>query len=418
MSENTSLDITVLLPQSRVVIFSQDPDTLAAAEALAHDWRFARVEISAQEGTVEGAIAYTSQYASPDLMIVQTDAIDDGFTARLEDLAGNCDEGTAAIVIGPVNDVYLYRKLVDMGVSDYLVKPMTTDILAGVIAKTLISKRGVSGSRLIGLVGAKGGLGTSALAQALAWGISDLMEQKTLLMDLAAGWSSMSVGMGFEPVTTLAEAVKAAGKGDQDSIKRMLYKASDRLDVLAHGGDELLDHSVSEAQIETLLDVMLARTPVVVADLSQSPVGFRRVVLSRANLIIVTTAPLLSSLRLARSLLHEIKELRGGSEEAVRLLVTMQGAAGALEVPGKDIGQALDFKPSGTVPFDPKLFIRSENDAQPLIKTPEGLALVKTILFPLVQNVISAEGLDAGPSSSAISAGFLGGLLGKFSRGK
>lgn len=417
MSESVQDETSILLPESRVLVFSEDPDTLAVAEKLAADWRFARVEISVNKASVSAAIAHAEQYASPDLLIVQTDTIDDEFAAGLEDLAGHCDEGTAAIVIGPVNDVYLYRKLVDMGVSDYLVKPVTDEILGDVIAHALIEKRGASGSRLISFIGAKGGLGTSCLAQAMARGVADILGQKTVFMDCAGGWSSTSVGMGFEPVTTLAEAIKAAYKGDQDSLKRMLFNVSDKLDVLAHGADDMFDQTVTPEQMETLLDVILARTPVVVADLSQSPRGVQKTFIRRSNLIVVTTSPVLSSLRLARSLLHEIKELRGGSMDSVRLLATMQGAGGTQEVPAKDIAQALEFTPSGTIPYDPKLFLRSESEALSILKDAQGLGFVKTILFPLVQNILSVDESDE-KSAPAKSAGFIGGLLSTLSRKK
>lgn len=418
MTDTAQDENAILLPGSKICIFSDDPDTLAVAEGLRSDWRFARVEITAQKGDADAAIAYTGQYASPDLVIIQTDVIDDSFAKKLEDLAGNCDEGTAAVVIGPVNDVYLYRKLIDMGVSDYLVKPMTPEIMGNVIAKTLIGKLGVTGSRLISFIGAKGGIGTSSLAQAMAWGVAEILGQKTALMDLAGGWSSMSVGMGFEPVTTLVEAVKAAAKDDQDSLKRMLSRSSDKLDVLAHGGDAMLEESVGADAVETLIDMMLVRTPVVIADLSQSPAALKKMLLTRSNLIVVTAAPVLSSLRLARSLIHEIKDLRGGSVENIRLLITMQGMAGAHEVPKADIRQAMDFDPSGYVPFDPKLFVRSENDALSLLKDPQGAAFVKTILLPLVQNILSADGEDLKAAPSAKPAGFIGGILSKLSQKK
>ena len=71
----------------------------------------------------------------PELLVVETRTIEDGFTERLEVLAGNCSDHTSAVVVGPVNDVYLYRKLIAMGVSDYLVRPIRKDVLAEVLAK-------------------------------------------------------------------------------------------------------------------------------------------------------------------------------------------------------------------------------------------------------------------------------------------
>jgi pilus assembly protein CpaE len=135
--------------------------------------------------------------------------MDESFMAKLEELASHCDEGTAAVIIGPVNDVYLYRQMIDMGISDYLVKPISSDVMAEVCAKTLIEKIGVKGSRLIAYIGAKGGVGTSLLGQTAALGVSQFMDQKTFLLDTCGGWSTLSVGLGFEPSTTLVEAARA-----------------------------------------------------------------------------------------------------------------------------------------------------------------------------------------------------------------
>ena len=46
-------------------------------------------------------------------------------------------------------------------------------MLSDVIAKTLVSRLGVSGSRLIAFMGTKGGVGASSLAQMAALGVSD-----------------------------------------------------------------------------------------------------------------------------------------------------------------------------------------------------------------------------------------------------
>src|SRR5690606_22025718 len=155
-----------------------------------------------------------------------------------------------AVVIGPVNDVNLYRQLTAMGVRDYLVRPVAKDILSEVIAHALVEKLGASGSRLIAVTGAKGGVGATALTQALAWGLSENLKQKTFLLDSAGGWSSLGVGMGFETTASLIEAVRAAASRDEDTIKRMLVKPNDKLSILGTGMESLLDASVPAQQYE------------------------------------------------------------------------------------------------------------------------------------------------------------------------
>src|SRR5688572_19523640 len=120
-----SQDITAtLLPASRVDFYTLDDATAATAGHLTSDWRFARVAIHVTRGGIDAAVAAYSQYASPDMIIVETNDISENFIGQLGQLAGVCAAGTDAVIVGPMNDVHLYRNLVGMGVRDYLVRPV------------------------------------------------------------------------------------------------------------------------------------------------------------------------------------------------------------------------------------------------------------------------------------------------------
>jgi len=196
MNDFTGSHTSVLLPAASISLFVKDEGIRQAAQSLKEDWRFARVKIEITDGDVESAIAYYASHPSPDLVMVETLEITDGFAGRLEILGGNCAETTAAVVVGPINDVYLYRKLIDMGVSDYLVKPLTRDVLAGVFSKILIERLGAEHSKLIACIGAKGGVGTSAVSHLLSDVAANTLHQKTIILDAAGGWSYLSVAMG------------------------------------------------------------------------------------------------------------------------------------------------------------------------------------------------------------------------------
>lgn len=379
---------SVLLPAATVDFFLKDSSTIEAARALVDDWRFARVTVSVEEGDVESAIQTYQQLPSPALIIIETDTTDESFTNRLEALAAYCAEGTNAIVIGPVNDVNLYRRLTAMGISDYLVRPVSTETFAETIASGLINQLGASESRLISVIGAKGGVGTSVLSQALAWGVADRMNEKTFYLDAAGGWSSLGVTMGFEPQASLNEAVRAAVNKDHDTLKRMVFSASDKLKVLACGGEAMLEASVQAQQYETLLDMVMGLHPVVVADLSSAIPALKRTILNRSHEIIVVATPVLSSLRFARALIREIRTLHGGSHQGIDLVLNMQGVAPGKEISLSDIASVLDQKPAAIIPFDSKLFMGAENEGKPIgkDKAPDD---VVSRLMPLAQKVVS-----------------------------
>lgn len=405
-------ETSILLPGASVDLFLKDRATIEAARSLESDWRFARVKINVHEGNVENAIRLYSQNASPEIIMVETETTGQDFIGRLGELSGQCNENTSAIVIGPVNDVNLYRSLTAMGVSDYLVFPVPQETLGEVIAQSLIEKLGASGSRLIAVIGAKGGVGTSAIAQALGWISSENLGQKTLLLDGAGAWSSLAVGLGFEPVASTAEAIKASAARDNDTLRRLLHQVNDKYFVLATGAETLLDTPAQIGQFEEVINIAVASYPVVIADLSGATPAVKKMVLTRAHETLIVSTPTLSSLRSARALMLEIKKLHGGQAQNIDLIVNMAGIAPGKEVPKGDIKTAMDVEASAMLPFDPKLFIGSEGEGRKISSEKTGQEIMSK-LQPLVQKLVKREAPNL---TAAKEEGLLGGLLGKFKK--
>ena len=403
-----STETSVLLPSARVDLFLKDPSTIAAARAIAQDWRFGRVSINVYEGDVNYAISLYRSASSPNMLLVETDTTDSSFIAQLGELSSHCDEGTSAIVIGPVNDVNLYRSLTSMGVSDYLVRPVPQETLTDVIASSLIEKLGASGSRLIAMVGAKGGVGVTSLAQILGFGIAERFSQKTFLVDAAGGWSSFGVGLGFEPLASTTEAIRAASGRDMDSFRRMLFHPNDKLSVLATGAEGMLDTHVPPASFESILNLALTSYPVVLVDLSGASPEIQKMVLPRAHETILVAMPTLSSLRAARSLMSEVQKLIGGNTSTIDLVVNMMGIAPGKEVNKSDIKLAMDIVPSAIIPFNPKLFIGTENDGK-RIGEDKGSASIADALLPLAGKVLDVAG--QAPSGSLLGSLDILGIL-------
>lgn len=394
-------ETSILLPTARVDLFLKDPATIEAARALSQDWRYARVSINIHEGDVDHAIRAYGTGVSPAMILVETDTTDESFTNRLGELSGLCDEGTSAVVIGPVNDVNLYRSLTAMGVSDYLVRPVPIETLSEVIAGALVEKLGTSGSRLIAMVGSKGGVGVSSLAQILSWGISDTLSQKTFLFDAAGGWSTLGVGMGFEPTSGTSEAMRAVTNKDTDAFRRMLFHPNDKLAVLGTGAESMLDYAAQGQSFEDILNTAMASYPVVVADLSGAPASVKKTILTRAHETILVATPTLSSLRAARTLMNEIKKLVGGTHSSIHLLINMAGIAPGKEIGKGDIQTAMDIAPSALIPFDPKSFIGAENEGRKL-GADKAMDSILSMLLPLVQKTIGKDGAAPLQSSPAV----------------
>lgn len=405
-------DINILLPKAEVHFHTQDDSVSDAIQQLREDWRYKRVSIIHEKGLLDGAINYYAEYEAPSLLIVETDSIDDGFMGKLDSLAGNLDEGTAAIIIGPVNDVYVYRKLVGMGVSDYLVRPVDSNVLSDVIAKTLVDRIGVSNSKLIAITGTKGGSGVSTLAQATAYTLSEKEQQKTLLMDLAGGWSYLSVAMGQEPSATLTEAARIAVSNNQEDLDRIQVNIDENLTILGCGGDGLFDDPISAKDYETLLNQLMAHYPYVVVDLSAAPAHLARTTIQRANKILAVSVPTLPALRLARTLLKEVEDLRGGEEDTgIHLVLNAQGLDKPNEVNASDIEAALETKIDLSISYDPKVYRMAESQGKTL-KDIKGIEKLTNSLSDLLQDILDNDNKN-GTDENKSDGSLVGGLLSK-----
>ncbi len=412
MSEAEHQATDILLPDASISVFSKDQETLESASGLKDDWRFGRVKVLAMDGDVDSAIEFSKNGGVSDLIIIQTDEIDDSFTNKLGELSAHCDQGTAAIVIGPVNDVYLYRQLIDMGVSDYLVRPVTEEVLTDVIARSLIKRLGVSESRLIAFVGAKGGVGVSSIAQIVTLLSSKESDQKSVLMDAAGGWSSLSVGIGFDPTTKLIDVSRLAEKQDETELDRSFYQFDDNIKVLATGAEAMLVASITPQRYEMILDNLMVRSSVVFVDLSSANATIKKTVIARAHKTIVVTTPTVTSLRFSRSLLQEISSARGGQTDDISLVVNKAGISKAHEVSNSDISNALDFKVSASIPYLPELFLKYEGDMNDMLDDKEASSLV-TVVLPVIKGIVS-KGSRRVSVSDDDKSGVIGGLLNRF----
>ncbi len=405
----------ILLPRSAIHFFVSDKATEKMASELELDWRFSRIGVDVMEGNVSEAIAFYQDKPSPDLLIIETETIDKSFTDMLDDLAGVCMAHTSVIFIGPVNDIPLYRKLIDMGVTDYVVRPIKTEDMITIIANTLIDKLGTSESRFIPVLGAKGGVGTSAIAELMGFLMADKVKEKTVLMDGAGGWGALRISFGINPVMQQVEAVGVATNSTQEEVEQLLYPVSERLKVMACGGDPLLGVTMNGVEMEALVNRFMRTNPVVIADLSNAQSEAKYIAIARAHHIVLVTTPFVTSLRNSRRIIKEITDLRGGSGSIpVSLVVNMQGAAPGAEVPVKDIEETLGIKPTAIIPFNPKLFNSIIAGDKKLIQTKDGVKILES-LNPIAK-AIWGDYEQRGKNSKSAGSGGLNSLKGLFKK--
>src|SRR3546814_2765703 len=99
-------------------------------------------------------------------------------------------DGTKVIGIGSVNDIAVYRDIVDSGACDYLVKPVTEKALVSALNRTEelqqvnVVETAPEEQAQIAVIGSRGGVGSSNFAVNLAWILAEERQYTQTLIDL------------------------------------------------------------------------------------------------------------------------------------------------------------------------------------------------------------------------------------------
>src|SRR5262249_7506519 len=113
--------------RASLVAFVADGQSEAALNTCLSQLSFPHTTI--KRGGIGRAIQYLGVERSPERIIVDISGASMP-ASQMHDVAELCEPGVTVIAIGDRNDVGLYRDLVKAGVTEYIVKPVTPQLLA------------------------------------------------------------------------------------------------------------------------------------------------------------------------------------------------------------------------------------------------------------------------------------------------
>lgn len=329
-----------------------DPITREAVRQVAAQlgWPQNRV----REGGLAAAVAQLQGQPAPSVLLVDVSDCED-VLAGMDALAEVCEAHTRVVAIGTANDIGLYRALVGLGVSDYLVKPVSGEVLADALRRAERTERtagpAVQRGRTIALIGARGGVGTTTLAVSLAWSLAHERAQNAALLDLDLQFGAAALSLDLEPGRGLRELLAHPDRIDSLLIGAAVAPESERLKVL--GAEEPLDTEVRPGPegLEALLGALTEDDQAVVIDAPRRLDPLIRAALAQADMVGVVTDLSLPGMRDTQRLLGLLAALRG---DAATLVIGNRLGAVAGEVPRAEFERGIGRKLDVAVPADPK----------------------------------------------------------------
>ncbi|WP_414445350.1 AAA family ATPase [Burkholderia sp. 22PA0106] len=212
-------------------------------------------------GGVTEAIAHIAKVGrSPRLLLIDLQ----GSTMPLSDLARLaevCEPSVQVVALGDKNDVALYRGLLGIGVRDYLVKPLTEELLKRTLDLNDGTVRAVPQTRrgkAIAFVGARGGVGTTTIAVNLARHLADTTHRRIAYVDLSINGGAASSLLGVPPSNGLSEVLQGIDRIDAAYVERTMVPIGTRLFLLScelpYGAPWPFKDGAVERLIELLTD--------------------------------------------------------------------------------------------------------------------------------------------------------------------
>ena len=309
-------------------------------------------------GGITKAIEYLSEQRSPHLLLVDISDVDLPLS-QIQILADVCEPGTTVIAIGDRDEVALFRDLQDAGVSNYIVKPLTRELLTKALApKTNSGDMGRAATalklgKMVSFIGARGGVGTTTMAANLAWHLANRQSRRVALVDLDLQQGDCPLLFNANTTPGLRDALANPLRLDPLLLDRIMTKHGERLFIL--GGEEpIQDHvQFTPAAVETLFSVLRSQFHYVIVDVSRIPLPAYRRALEIADRRVIVVDQTMRSMRDAVRLKKAFGDAPG-AEQAIFVL-NREGEAGSHGLSQKEIINVLQAKPTSTIPFLPKL---------------------------------------------------------------
>src|SRR5215467_10640558 len=380
--------------QADCVAFISDAETHGIVATVCES-HFPGVQVK-QGGTRE-AVDFLAAGAPPKILMVDVSDSNKPLSAMLPIIAAFAED-TRVVAIGGLNDIELYREMIEAGISDYLVKPVSEKALSIAIERAQQRKtaalepeaRGspdAAKSSLVAVMGTRGGVGASTVAMNLAWLMAHDHKRETMLVDLDLQGGTVALALDVEPSHGLREVLDNPARIDSLFVTSVATKFADRLHVLA--AEEAVDDEVhyNTSAVSLLLDELKKTAAAVIVDLPRNAPGARAVVLAAASDIIIVTDLTLAGLRDAIRL-HTMVQQVAPSARVIFVANRDGGREGTVSKAEfeKALGKSIEF----ILPEDAKANQAAANAGKP-VASAAGSSKVSSALKSIAKSITAAD---------------------------
>ncbi len=257
--------------------------------------------------------------------------IDDPIT-ELERLSRVCPADVRVALIGESTEIPFYRVLMAFGLSEYLPKPLTRDMVHTQLRPKLLGDVGPDptdrGGHVISICGAQGGAGATSIAINLAVLLAETTKAKVALLDLHLQGGETAVMLGVRPGPGLRIALENPMRADTLFLERAAIEVNERVRLISADEDLDAQLDITEAGVRHVLGLLRQRFSYIVVDVPMplAPAIHPVIALSRHVLVLLEAE--VTGLRNAHALRAAVSNIAG--KNRVFTLLNRANRAGGL----------------------------------------------------------------------------------------
>lgn len=315
--------------------------------------------------------------APPKLVVIDIDNQLDpvAVTQRLVSL---CGSDCKMVMLGSANDVGLYRHILGAGAIDYLVKPLTPELLTGAMTAALKKNKmdgqeGPREAKIIVVIGTRGGVGATTTAVNTAWLMVHELKHHVALLDLDMQFGTSSLSLDLEPGRGLRDIVSSPHRVDSLMIASSMVPESEHFSIL--GAEEAVDEFVAmdNAAIAALLKEMNANFDAIVIDMPRHLFAAQKRLLTSAHEIVLVTELTLAGIRDTLRFKNALKNLECSG--TITVVGSRASAAKSSQIDAAAFEKGAQIKIDLFVPEDAKSMTAAANSGKSIASVaPNSLA--------------------------------------------
>ncbi len=363
--ENTdqSDDINIqALPALIIHAFCENNNTASTIHGLSKDRRFKNISMSVYIGGLLASLEFYKKEKIPNLIMIETSLPTQQILELLAQLAEYCTEQTKVIVIGKTNDISLYRKLIKIGISEYLVSPLSAVSFINCIGSLYVNPDEQSVGKVISFFSSCGGSGSSTISQNVGWAISERTDLKCTIIDMDISWGTSGLNFNKPPQSSVLDALIEYERVDKVMLERLMTPFSKNLLLLLAPAQIKETEPIKKAAYKNIIHTSRYLSPYIILDIPHLWSKWSSEILIESNDIYIVSTPDIKSLRNTKNMLDFLKEKRMNDTKA-KIILNQVGIPKKPEIPVKEFMNALGTQVEYILPFDSNTVGVAENNA-------------------------------------------------------